>query len=93
MYFVLQFLSSKTRLDWLFRLFLQLLHRKIEVKCQSNCFAAAISSGEEAVIPTTLYPLALASFLVALILPFHFDQHALNHKRSIRLLEPQEIPL
>jgi hypothetical protein len=38
--------------------FLQLLHRKIEVKCQSELFfAAAISSGEEAVIPTTLYPL------------------------------------
>jgi hypothetical protein len=33
-----------------------------------------------------LYPLAVASYLVALILPFHFDQHALNHKRwSIRL--------
>jgi hypothetical protein len=58
------------------------LHRKIEVKCQSELFfAAAISSGEEAVIPTTLYPLAVASYLVALILPFHFDQHALNHKR------------
>jgi hypothetical protein len=37
---------------------LQLLHRKIEVKSQTELFfAAAISSGEEAVIPTTLYPL------------------------------------
>jgi hypothetical protein len=49
----------KTRLGLALSIVLQLWHRKIEVKCQSELFfAAAISSGEEAVIPTTLYPLA-----------------------------------
>jgi hypothetical protein len=67
---------------------LQLLHRKIEVKSQTELFfAAAISSGEEAVIPTTLYPLLSILFSCS-ILPFHFDQHALNHNV---INEPQEI--